>query len=246
MLNGKVALVTGASRGIGRDIALNFAKNGATVIVNYQGNEAAANETVEEIKSLGGNAVAMKCTVSSFSAVGEMVDSVINTFGKIDILVNNAGITRDNLIVRMKEEDFDEVIDVNLKGCFNTIKCVSKIMMKQRSGKIINISSVSGVAGNAGQLNYCAAKAGIIGMTKSAAKELAARNITVNAIAPGFIDTDMTRVLSDDVKEALLQQIPLKKLGNVSDISNTAVFLASDMSNYITGQVINVNGGMVM
>lgn len=246
MLKEKVALVTGASRGIGKDIAINFAKNGATVIVNYQGNEAAANETVEEIKSFGGNAVAMKCSVSSFEDVSSMIEKIVTTYGKLDILVNNAGITRDNLIVRMKEEDFDEVIDVNLKGCFNTIKIVSKIMMKQRTGKIINISSVSGVAGNAGQLNYCAAKAGIIGMTKSAAKELAARNINVNAIAPGFIDTDMTRVLSDDVKEALLQQIPLKKLGDVSDISNTAVFLASDMSNYITGQVINVNGGMVM
>lgn len=246
MLKEKVALVTGASRGIGKDIAINFAKNGATVIVNYQGNEAAANETVEEIKSFGGNAVAMKCSVSSFEDVSSMIEKIVTTYGKLDILVNNAGITRDNLIVRMKEEDFDEVIDVNLKGCFNTIKIASKIMMKQRTGKIINISSVSGVAGNAGQLNYCAAKAGIIGMTKSAAKELAARNINVNAIAPGFIDTDMTRVLSDDVKEALLQQIPLKKLGDVSDISNTAVFLASDMSNYITGQVINVNGGMVM
>lgn len=246
MLNGKVALVTGASRGIGRDIALNFAKNGAKVIVNYAGNDEAANETVSMINAAGGEAVAMKCAVENFEEVSTMIEKIMNDFGSIDILVNNAGITRDNLIVKMKEEDFDRVIDVNLKGCFNTIRNVSKIMMKQRSGKIINISSISGVFGNAGQLNYCAAKAGIIGMTKSAAKELAARNITVNAIAPGFIDTDMTKVLSDEVKENLMKQIPLKKLGSVSDISNTAVFLASEGANYITGQVINVNGGMAM
>lgn len=246
MLTGKTAIVTGAGRGIGREIALTLAREGANVIVNYNGSAAAAEEVVTVITQNGGIAESYQCNVADFTATGEMITHVISKYGKIDILVNNAGITKDNLIMKMSEEDFDQVIDINLKGAFNTIKHVTKQMMKQREGKIINLSSVSGVMGNAGQLNYSASKAGIIGMTKSAARELASRGITVNAVAPGFIQTDMTDVLSDSVKENIATQIPMKKFGTVADIAEVVTFLASDKANYITGQVIQVNGGMSM
>lgn len=243
-LEGKVALVTGAGRGIGRAIAKALAKEGATVIVNYGGNEAAAQETVDSIAADGGRAEKYKCDVSDFAAVGEMIQYVVEKYKKLDILVNNAGITKDGLMMKMSEEDFDSVLAVNLKGTFNCIRNVSRQMLKQRSGRIINMSSVVGLAGNAGQVNYAASKAGVIGVTKSAAKELASRGITVNAIAPGYIDTDMTSVLSDSVKETVLSAIPLGRMGAVEDIAEMAVFLASDKASYITGQVISVDGGM--
>lgn len=243
-LKGKVALVTGAGRGIGRAIAKALAKEGATVIVNYGGNEAAAQETVDSIAADKGIAEKYKCDVSDFAAVGEMIQYVVEKYKKLDILVNNAGITKDGLMMKMSEEDFDSVLAVNLKGTFNCIRNVSRQMLKQRGGRIINMSSVVGLAGNAGQVNYAASKAGVIGVTKSAAKELASRGITVNAIAPGYIDTDMTSVLSDSVKETVLSAIPLGKMGAVEDIAETAVFLASDKASYITGQVISVDGGM--
>ena len=243
-LEGKVALVTGAGRGIGRAIAKALAKEGATVIVNYGGNEVAAQETVDSIVADGGSAEKYKCDVSDFAAVGEMIQYVVEKYKKLDILVNNAGITKDGLMMKMSEEDFDSVLAVNLKGTFNCIRNVSRQMLKQRSGRIINMSSVVGLAGNAGQVNYAASKAGVIGVTKSAAKELASRGITVNAIAPGYIDTDMTSVLSDSVKETVLSAIPLGRMGAVEDIAEMAVFLASDKASYITGQVISVDGGM--
>lgn len=243
-LKGKVALVTGAGRGIGRAIAKALAKEGAAVIVNYGGNETSAQETVDSIMADGGSAEKYKCDVSDFAAVGEMIQYVVGKYRKLDILVNNAGITKDGLMMKMSEEDFDSVLSVNLKGTFNCIRNVSRQMLKQRSGRIINMSSVVGLAGNAGQVNYAASKAGVIGVTKSAAKELASRGITVNAIAPGYIDTDMTSVLSDSVKETVLSAIPLGRMGAVEDIAETAVFLASDKASYITGQVISVDGGM--
>ena len=246
MFKDKVAVVTGASRGIGRGIALRLAKGGAKVVVNYAGSEDAAKEVVEIIKAEGGEAYAYKCNVGSFTEVEAMMNDVVEKYGRIDILVNNAGITKDNLILKMTEQDFEDVIDVNLKGAFNGIKTVTKQMMKQRYGRIINLSSVVGAMGNAGQANYCASKGGVVGLTMSAARELAARNITVNAVAPGFIDTDMTKVLPDSVKESLLAQIPAKKLGDVADIANAVEFLAKDDSAYITGQVIHVNGGLYM
>ncbi|OIJ09869.1 3-oxoacyl-[acyl-carrier-protein] reductase [Anaerobacillus arseniciselenatis] len=246
MLNGKVALVTGASRGIGRAISLQLAKQGAKVAVNYAGNEAKANEVVEEIKALGGEAIAIKADVANVTDVDAMVKETIKTFGSLEILVNNAGITRDGLIMRMKEEDWDAVINTNLKGVFNCSKAVTRQMMKQRFGRIVNISSVVGVLGNAGQANYVAAKAGVIGLTKSLARELANRNITVNAVAPGFIETDMTDELSEDVKQELLKQIPLAKLGQAEDISAVVRFLVSDDANYMTGQTLHVDGGMAM
>lgn len=242
----KVALVTGAARGIGRAIAIKLAGNGYDVIVNYNGSIEKANETVEECKKLGSNSKAYKCDVSDYNAVEQMVKDIIAEYGKIDCLVNNAGITKDTLLLRMTEEDFDKVIDINLKGAFNCLKHVSKYMIKARSGKIISLSSVVGVSGNAGQVNYSASKAGIIGMTKSAAKELAARGITVNAIAPGYIETDMTNVLSDDVKDGIKKSIPLSRLGQPEDIANAVNFLASDDASYITGQVLHVCGGMLM
>lgn len=244
MLKDKIALVTGASRGIGKQIALNLAAKGATVIVNYNGSEQSANEVVGLIEQAGGTAQAMKCNVADFQDCKEMVDRVVKLYGRVDILVNNAGITRDNLLMKMSEEDFDEVMAVNLKGAFNCIKHLSRQMLKQKSGRIINMSSVSGVMGNAGQANYSASKAGLIGLTKAAARELASRGITVNAIAPGFIDTEMTESLSDAVKEAAVGQIPLKHFGKVEDIAETAAFLASECAGYITGQVICVDGGM--
>ena len=245
---GKSVLVTGGSRGIGRAIAIAFAKNGADVAINYTSNEAAALEVGKEIEALGKTCKIIKCDVSDFENATKMVEDVVAEFGKIDILVNNAGITKDGLLMRMKEEDFDKVIDINLKGVFNVTKAATKFMMKKKYGRVINMSSVVGVVGNAGQANYCASKAGVIGFTKAVAKELASRNINinVNAIAPGFIETDMTDVLSDDVKGKMLEQIPKKCIGNAENIADTALFLASDMSSYITGQVINVDGGMVM
>ncbi|MDO5349241.1 MAG: 3-oxoacyl-[acyl-carrier-protein] reductase [Lachnospiraceae bacterium] len=246
MLENQVALVTGASRGIGQAIAMALASQGATVIVNYNGSEERAKATVAQIETEGGKAEAVRCNVADFTACGQMMADVIKHYGRLDILVNNAGITRDNLLMKMNEEDFDAVLDTNLKGAFNCIKHVSRQMLKQRSGRIISISSVSGVMGNAGQANYSASKAGIIGLTKAAARELASRGITVNAIAPGFIQTEMTQVLSDAVKAAATEQIPMKHFGETEDIAQTALFLASENAKYITGQVICVDGGMAM
>lgn len=246
MLTGKVALVTGASRGIGRAIALSLAEAGADVAVNYAGSEAAAAETVKQIEAMGRKAIKVKANVGAVQEVEDMFKQILETFGRIDILVNNAGITRDNLIMRMKEEEFDQVIETNLKGVFNCLKAASRPMMKQRSGRIINISSVVGALGNAGQTNYVAAKAGVIGMTKAAAKELASRGITVNCVAPGFIETDMTDKLSGEMRDQLLQQIPLARLGQPEDIAKAVRFLASEDSSYMTGQTIHVDGGMYM
>src|SRR5690625_2657964 len=246
MLQGKNALVTGSSRGIGRAIALELGRLGANVVVNYAGNEAKANEVVTELKGLGVQAFAIKANVADENDVKTMVKSTIDTFGSLEILVNNAGITRDNLLMRMKPEEFDEVIETNLKGAFLCTKTVTRQMMRQRYGRIINIASIVGVSGNPGQANYVAAKAGLIGLTKSNAKELASRNVLVNAIAPGFIQTDMTDVLTEDQKDAILSQVPLEKLGEPEDIANVVCFLASDEAKYITGQTIHVDGGMVM
>lgn len=246
MLTGKTALVTGASRGIGRAIALTLAEAGADVAVNYAGSEAAAAEVVSLIEAMGRKAVKIKADVSSAQEVDDMFKIVLETYGKLDILVNNAGITRDNLIMRMKEDEFDQVIATNLKGVFNCVKAATRPMMKQRYGRIINISSVVGALGNPGQANYVAAKAGVIGMTKATAKELASRGITVNAVAPGFIETDMTDKLSEDTRSALLQQIPLARLGQPEDIAKAVRFLASEDASYMTGQTIHVDGGMYM
>ena len=245
-LSGKIALVTGASRGIGRQIALTLAGYGATVIVNYNGSEAKAKEVLKEIEEAGRTAEAIQCSVADFAASQDMIQGIVKKYGRLDILVNNAGITRDNLIMKMSEEDFDAVLDTNLKGAFNCIKHVSRQMLKQRSGRIINISSVSGVMGNAGQANYCASKAGVIGLTKSVARELGSRGITCNAVAPGFIKTEMTEVLPEDVKTAMGEQIPLKRFGETSDVAEAVAFLASDHASYITGQVLSVDGGMAM
>ncbi len=246
-LNGKTALVTGASRGIGCAIAIGLAEAGADVAVNYSGSEAAAAETVKAIEALGRKAIMIKANVGKSAEFDEMLAKTLEAFGgKLDILVNNAGITRDNLIMRMKEEDFDEVIETNLKGVFNGIKAVTRPMMKQRSGRIINISSVVGVLGNAGQANYVAAKAGVIGLTKSAAKELASRGITVNAVAPGFIVSDMTDKLPEEARAKILSEIPLARMGRPEDIAAAVVYLASDAASYMTGQTIHVDGGMYM
>lgn len=245
-LSGKIALVTGASRGIGRQIALTLAGYGAAVIVNYNGSAEKAEEVVKEITENGGTAEAVQCNVSEYGKAQELIAGIVKKYGRLDILVNNAGITRDNLIMKMSEEDFDAVLSTNLKGAFNCIKHVSRQMLKQKGGRIINISSVSGVIGNAGQANYCASKAGVIGLTKSVARELGSRGITANAVAPGFIRTEMTDVLPDSVKETMGEQIPLKRFGETKDVAETVAFLASDAAGYITGQVISVDGGMAM
>ena len=246
MLKGKVALVTGASRGIGKAIALALAENGAAVAVNYSSSEASALEVAEIIRKNGGRAEIFKARVNVESEVEEMFTAVEKSLGPVDILVNNAGITKDKLLMRMKTEEWDSVIDVNLKGAFLCTRRAVKGMMKNRYGKIINISSVVGFAGNAGQFNYSATKAGIIGMTKSAALECASRGIRVNAVAPGFIETDMTASLSDDVKAAYMEKIPLKSLGKPEDIANAVVYLASPLSDYMTGQTLHLNGGMYL
>ncbi|MGO4541848.1 3-oxoacyl-[acyl-carrier-protein] reductase [Paenibacillus sp. 2TAB19] len=245
-LEGKKALVTGASRGIGRAIAIALAEAGADVAINYSGSEAAAAETAAAVEALGRRAVIVKANVGKADEFDAMVKEVIEQLGAVDILVNNAGITRDNLIMRMKEEEFDQVIETNLKGVFNGIKAVTRSMMKQRSGRIINISSVVGVLGNPGQANYVAAKAGVIGLTKASARELASRGITVNCVAPGFIQTEMTDKLPEEMRQSLAGQIPLARLGDASDIANAVRFLASDAAAYMTGQTVHVDGGMYM
>lgn len=246
MFKGKNVVVTGGSRGIGRAIALEFGRYGANVTINYVSNEKEAMIVADEIKFLGGNALIIKGDISSFEEGKRLIDESIKEFGSIDILVNNAGITRDGLLMRMKEDNFDRVLDINLKGVYNTCKNVISHMIKQRSGKIINISSVVGLIGNAGQSNYAASKAGVIGFTKSIAKEVASRGITVNAVAPGFIQSDMTDILNENVKNSMLEVIPLKRFGDAKDVAKLVAFLASEDGAYITGQVINVDGGMVM
>ena len=245
-MNGKVALVTGASRGIGRAVAMELAKNGVNLIINYSGSEEAAKEVLKEVTKLGIQAYIYKANVGNYNECAAMVEFAIEKFSKIDILVNNAGITKDMLLMRMSEEQFDDVININLKGTFNCMQLVSKYMIKAKSGRIINMASVSGRLGNAGQVNYAASKAGVEGMTKAAAREMAARGITVNAIAPGFVKTDMTDVLSDKVKENIIESIPMKTFGMPEDIAKTVVFLAGEGARYITGQTISVDGGMYM
>ena len=246
MLEGKVAVVTGASRGIGRAIALKLASQGAKVVINYNGSEEKAKEVQTQIETEGGKAVIYRCDVSDYDACQTFIQDVIKTEGSMDILVNNAGITRDGLLMKMSEEDFDRVIDTNLKGAFHTIRFAARQMLKQRSGRIINMASVVGVTGNAGQANYAASKAGVIGLTKATARELASRGITVNAVAPGFIETGMTAVLPEKVKEASVSQIPLGKFGSPEQVAAAVAFLASSDAAYITGQVLHVDGGMVM
>jgi 3-oxoacyl-[acyl-carrier protein] reductase len=245
-LTGKVAVVTGASRGIGRAIALELASQGAHVVVNYSGSEQKALDVVAEIEANGGQAIAVQANISDNDSVQALMKQAIDTYGSLDILVNNAGITRDNLLMRMKEDEWDDVINTNLKGVFLCTKAVTRQMMKQRAGRIINISSIVGVAGNPGQANYVAAKAGVIGLTKTTAQEFASRNILVNAIAPGFITTEMTDSLPEELKEAMLKQIPLAKLGQPEDVAKAVAFFASSNANYITGQTLHIDGGMVM
>ncbi len=242
---GKTVLVTGGSRGIGAAICLKFTSLGANVVVNYVSSEAKAKSLVKQIEDLGGKAFAIQGDVSNFQASQNIIEQSITQFGKIDVLINNSGITKDNLMLRMTEEDFDKVINVNLKGTWNMCKNITRHLLKNRAGVIINITSVVGIIGNPGQTNYVASKAGIIGLTKSLAKEFGSRSIRVNAVAPGFIKTDMTELLPEQVQENYKNQIPLKKFGSTEDVANACVFLASDMSAYITGQVINVNGGMI-
>lgn len=245
-LKDKIAIVTGGSRGIGKEICLKFASLGANLVINYIGDKTQAEDTKAECEKLGAKVALSEGDVSKMADCEKLFQTAMDTFGRVDILVNNAGITRDNLLMRMSEEEFDAVIAVNLKGTFNCMKQAARPMMKQKYGKIINMASVVGVTGNAGQVNYAASKAGVIGMTKSMAKELANRGVTVNAIAPGFIRTAMTDVLSDDVKGEITRVIPMGAMGETEDVANLAAFLASDASRYITGQVINVDGGMVM
>lgn len=246
MLEEKVAVVTGASRGIGRAIAQKFASLGAFVVINYNGAKERAEEVKREIEAEGGKGAIYQCDVSDYGKCETFIKDVVNEYGRIDILVNNAGVTQDGLLMKMTEEAFDQVIATNLKGAFNTVRFASRQMVKQRSGRIINMSSVVGVTGNAGQANYAASKAGIIGLTKAAARELASRKVTVNAIAPGFIETDMTSVLSEKVREASVAQIPLGSFGKPEQVAAAAAFLASEDGGYITGQVLHVDGGMVM
>ena len=244
--SGKTAVVTGGSRGIGRAVCLELAKGGANVVLCYAGNEAAANDTVAACEALGARALAVRCNVAEAGEVKALMDAAVQAFGRIDILVNNAGITRDGLLMMMKDEDFDAVINANLKGTFLCMKAVSRLMMRQRYGRIVNLSSVVGLRGNAGQVNYAASKAGVVGMTKSLAKELASRGVTVNAVAPGFIETDMTAAMTDAAKTATLTSIPIQKLGAPEDVARAVAFLASDEAAYITGQVLAVDGGMAM
>lgn len=245
-LDHQTALITGGSRGIGKAIALELAGRGASLMINYSGNKEAAERTAEEIRALGAEAVVHRCDVSDESSVREMVSSAVKTFGHLDILVNNAGIARDGLIMRMKEEDWDAVLNTNLKGVFLVTKAALRPMMRQRSGRIINIASVVGILGNPGQINYVAAKAGVIGLTKATAREVASRGITVNAVAPGFITTDMTEQLSDEIKERLKREIPLGRLGRPEDVAKVVAFLAGEDSSYMTGQTLSVDGGMAM
>lgn len=245
-LKGKTAVITGGAKGIGRAVSLKLGKLGANIVINYSGSQDAAREITDELNSMGVKAISLRADVSDAIQVNEMFETVNSTFGSIDILVCNAGIARDTLIMRMSEEDFDRVINVNLKGTFNCIKAASKYMVKQRYGRIVNMASIVGITGNAGQANYAASKAGIIGLTKSAAKELSVRNINVNAVAPGFISTDMTETLPDKIKTEYMDKIPLKRCGTPEDVAECVAFLCSDVSSYITGQVINVDGGMVM
>lgn len=246
MLKDKCAIVTGASRGIGRAIAKKLASLGANIVLNYRSNDEEALKVKEELLSYGVNVFLYKCDISDFNAVEEMIKASKEKFGKVDIMINNAGITKDTLLLRMKEEDFDKVIDVNLKGVFNCLKAITPVMVRQKFGKIVNLSSVVGLVGNAGQVNYAASKAGVIGMTKSLAKEVGSRGITVNAVAPGFIDTDMTEVLGEKFKEEAKKSIPLKRLGKPEDVAGAVAYLVGNEASYITGQVLNVDGGMVM
>lgn len=246
ILSGKTALITGASRGIGRAIALRLATDGAKVALNFASNISKAEAVKAEIESAGGEAMLVQGDVSNFATVTEIVKQILDAWGRLDILINNAGITRDNLLLKMSEDDFDRVINTNLKGVFNCTKAVTKLMMKQRTGRIVNMSSVVALKGNISQTNYAAAKAGIIGFTKSAARELASRGVTVNAVAPGLINTDMTAALSEKVKEVMLQEIPAGRMGAPEDVANAVAFLVSDQAAYITGQVLSVDGGMVM
>ena len=244
--SGKTAIVTGGSRGIGRAVCLELAKGGANVVLCYAGNEGAANDTVAACEALGAKALAVRCNVANAGEVKDLVDAAVKTFGRVDILVNNAGITRDGLLMTMKEEDFDAVVATNLRGTFLCMKAVARPMMRQRYGRIVNLSSVVGLRGNAGQVNYAASKAGVIGMTKSLAKELASRNVTVNAVAPGFIETDMTAAMPEAAKTATLGAIPMQRLGAAEDVARAVAFLASDEAAYITGQVLAIDGGMSM
>jgi 3-oxoacyl-[acyl-carrier protein] reductase len=246
MLNGKVAVITGAGRGIGRAIALQFAEYGSKVVINYRNSIEQVEELLTTIKNAGGDAIAVQADISCEAEAKKLIEEAVKHFGKLDVLVNNAGITKDNLLMRMSEADFTSVMDINLKGTFFCTKHAATVMLKQRCGKIINISSVVGLTGNVGQANYAASKAGVIGMTKAVARELASRGITVNAVAPGFIETDMTDQLPNKVKEATIANIPLKRYGIANEVANAVSFLASDSANYITGQVLQVDGGLVM
>lgn len=246
MLKDKCAIVTGASRGIGKAIAKKLASLGANIVLNYRSNDEEALKVKEELLSYGVDVFLYKCDISDFNAVEEMIKASKEKFGKVDIMINNAGITKDTLLLRMKEEDFDKVIEVNLKGVFNCLKAITPVMIRQKCGKIVNLSSVVGLVGNAGQVNYAASKAGVIGMTKSLAKEVGSRGITVNAVAPGFIDTDMTEVLGEKFKEEAKKSIPLKRLGKPEDVAGAVAYLVGNEASYITGQVLNVDGGMVM
>lgn len=245
-LTNKTAIITGASRGIGAEIAKRFAQAGANVVVNYSGSQQKAESVVEAINENGGKAIAVKANVADADAVKAMVDETMATFGAVDILVNNAGITRDNLMMRMKDDEWDDVINTNLKGVFVCTKAVTRQMMKQRSGRIVNIASIVGVMGNAGQANYVASKAGVIGLTKTTARELASRGITANAVAPGFITTDMTDQLNEDIQKTMMSQIPLGRFGKPEEVAKAALFLASDEASYMTGQTLHLDGGMVM